>query len=240
MGSTSIPAPGIIPFFRRFWPHHSWRGHYRFDGSPESGWRHNDMRVFFQNGGSVGLAFNQNFEQLFEPFEIFEDIVLPKGKYRFDNFLLTVESDESADLFGVANYSWGEFYSGHIKTLSLRAGFRVGAEFLLAARYVHNAVDLPVGRFNTDLAMVQLNYSFTPKSYIQSLIQYNSTEREIGANIRFALLRTGSTGFFIVYNSHFDPTGIDPHEGIMVPSPHRTHRTLDRTILAKFTYLLDF
>ena len=28
--------------------------------------------------------------------------------------------------------------------------------------------------------------------------------------------------------------------GVMVPSPHRTHRTLDRTILAKFTYLLDF
>ncbi|MDE2927543.1 MAG: DUF5916 domain-containing protein [Acidobacteriota bacterium] len=234
------PRPKNHPFFRRFWPHHSWRGHYRFDGSPESGWRHNDMRVFFQNGGSVGLAYNQNFEQLFEPFEIFEDVVLPKGRYHFDNFLLTVESDESADLFGVANYSWGEFYSGHIKTLSLRAGFRVGAEFLLAARYVRNGVELPEGRFNTDLAMVQLNYSFTPKSYIQSLIQYNSTEREIGANIRFALLRTGSTGFFIVYNSHFDPTGIDPHEGPMVPGPYRTQRTLDRTILAKFTYLLDF
>ena len=234
------PRPRNHPFFRRFWPHHSWRGHYRFDGTPESGWRHNDMRVFFQDGGSVGLAYNQNFEQLFEPFEIFEDVVLPKGIYRFDNFLLTVESDESADLFGVANYSWGEFYSGHIKTLSLRAGFRVGAEFLLAARYVHNSVDLPEGPFETDLAMVQLNYSFTPKSYIQSLIQYNSTAREIGANIRFAMLRTGSTGFFIVYNSHFDPTGMDPHDGPMVPGPYRTQRTLDRTILAKFTYLLDF
>ena len=188
----------------------------------------------------MGLAYNQNFEQLFEPFEIHDGVVLPKGRYNFDNFLLTVESDESADLFGVANYSWGEFYSGRIKTLSLRTGFRIGAEFLLAARYVHNSVDLPEGPFETDLAMVQLNYSFTPKSYIQSLIQYNSTEREIGANIRFALLRTGSTGFFIVYNSHFDPTGMDPHEGPMVPGPYRTQRTLDRTILAKFTYLLDF
>ena len=54
---------------RRFWPHHSWNGHYRFDGQPESGFRHNDFHVFFQNGSSAGVAFDQNFEQLFEPFE---------------------------------------------------------------------------------------------------------------------------------------------------------------------------
>ena len=234
------PRPKNHPLIRRFWPHHSWQGHYRFDGSPESGFQHNDMRVFFQNGSSVGLAYNLNFEQLFEPFEISKDVVLPEGQYHFNNWFLTLESDESADIFAVANYSKGGFYSGHIKTLSLRAGFRFGAEFLLATRYVRNAVKLPEGNFSTDLAMVQVNYSFTPKSYLQSLVQYNSRERQIGVNIRLALLRTSSTGLFIVYNTSFDPSGFDPHEGVMTPSPHLSRKTMGRALVAKFTYLLDF
>ena len=95
-----------------------------------------------------------------------------------------------------------------------------------------------MGDFTTHLAILQFNYSFTPKSYIQSLIQYNSAINQIGANIRFALLRTSNTGLFVVYTTRFDTTGFDPHDGPLL-SP-RTRHTLDRALIAKFTYLFDF
>jgi len=96
-----------------------------------------------------------------------------------------------------------------------------------------------VGNFATDLAVLQFTYSFTPKSYLQSLIQYNSRNNQVGVNLRYALIRTANTGLFIVYNSRFDALGYDPDDpGGLLPSPYR--RTLDRAVLAKFTYMFDY
>ena len=233
------PRPRNSRLIRRFWPHYSWRGFYRFDGEKESSFGHSDFRVFFQNGSSVGLAYNQNFEQLFEPFEISPGIELSKGSYQFNNWLLTLESDESASLFTEAHISLGEFYRGRIRSLNIQGGFRSGAKFLLAGRYIWNDIRLPEGDFVTNLGVLQFSYSFTPKCYLQSLIQYNSSSRQIGLNIRFALLRTGNTGLFVVYNSQFDETGFDPHD-ISPLTREATQHTLNRALLAKFTYLFDF
>jgi hypothetical protein len=238
-GVSFSPRPKNSPFIRRFWPHHHWEGYYRYDGRQESGFRHSDFRVDFHNGSSAGLAFNESFEQLFEPFEIHPNVVLPVGEYPFNNWSLYANSDRSARLYATGRYSWGDFYSGRIRTLSLDGGLRSGAKYLLSARYIRNAAELPVGDFMTDLAVLQFTYSFTPKSYLQSLIQYNSASHQVGFNIRLAMIRIANTGLFVVYNSRFDTLGLDPHEDAgMLPTPYR--RTLNRALLAKFTYLFDF
>ncbi len=233
------PRPKNSRFIRRFWPHHHWQGYYRFDGRQESGFRHSDFRVDFQNGSSTGLAFNESFEQLFEPFEIHPDVVLPVGEYPFNNWSLYANSDQSARFYATGNYAWGDFYSGRIRTVTLGGGLRSSFRYLLSARYIRNDVELPVGDFTTDLAILQFTYSFTPKSYLQSLIQYNSASHQVGVNIRLAMIRIANTGLFVVYNSRFDTLGLHPDEDPgMLPMPYQ--RTLSRALLAKFTYLFDF
>jgi len=233
------PRPKNSRFIRRFWPHHHWEGYYRYDGQPESGFRHSDFRIDFQNGSSAGLAFNENYEQLFKPFEIYPGIVLPIGAYPFNNWSAYAETDRSARLYATGNYAWGAFYSGKIRSVTLGGGFRSGYKYLLSVRYLRNNIELPVGNFATNLAIVQFTYSFTPKSYIQSLLQYNSVSHQVGVNIRFALIRIANTGLFVVYNSRFDTLGLDPHEHSgVIPTPYR--RTLSRALLVKFTHLFDF
>lgn len=233
------PRPKHNRYIRRFWPHHHWEGYYRFNGQPESGFRHSDFRVDFNNGGAIGLAFNNNFEQLFQPFEVSPGVTLPVGRYPFNNWSFYVNTDPSARLYGTLNYAWGAFYSGRIHTLTMGAGLRSGFRYLLSANYTRNDVELPVGSFSTDLAILQFTYSLTPKSYLQSLIQYNSRSNQVGVNLRYALIRIANTGLFIVYNSRFDTLGQDIHDpGGMLPPPYR--RTLDRAVLAKFTYMFDY
>ena len=233
------PRPKHNRYIRRFWPHHHWNSYYRFNGQPESGFRHTDFRIDFNNGSSAGLAFNENFEQLFAPFEIHSGVTLPVGRYPFNNWSLYGNSDTSRRFYGNFNYAWGAFYSGTIRTTTVGGGYRSGFKYLLSANYVRNDVGLPVGDFATDLAILQFTYSFTPKSYIQSLIQYNSTDRQVGINLRYALIRLANTGLYIVYNSRFDTLGMNPDEnGGMPVTPYR--RTLNRALLAKFTYLFDF
>jgi hypothetical protein len=238
-GIFASPRPRNRRYIRRFWPHHHWEGYYRFNGEQESGFRHSDFRIDFNNGSQAGLAYNENFEQLFRPFEITPGVTLPVGKYSFANWSAYANSDPSARLYGNFNYAWGAFYSGRIQTLTLGAGMRSGYRYLLSARYIRNNVELPVGDFATDLAILQFTYSFTPKSYLQSLIQYNSTTRQVGVNIRYALIRMANTGLFIVYNSRFDTLGYEPNDpGGLLPPPYR--RTMARALLAKYTYMFDF
>lgn len=233
------PRPKNSRIIRRFWPHHHWEGYYRFNGRQESGFRHSDFRVDFQNGSSAGLAFNESFEQLFRPFEIHPGVVLPVGEYPFNTWSLYANSDQSARIYATGNYAWGDFYSGKIRTVSLGGGLRSGYKYLVSARYIRNDVELPMGDFTTDLAILQFTYSFTPKSYLQSLIQYNSASHQFGVNIRLAMIRIANTGLFVVYNSRFDTLGADSHEAAgTLPVPYR--RTLNRALLAKFTYLFDF
>ncbi len=233
------PRPKNSRIIRRFWPHHTWEGFYRFDGKLESGFRHNDFHVYFQNGSSVGSAFNQNYEQLFKPFEIHPGVVLPVGQYSFNNWSLYGDTDQSARLYATANYAWGSFYSGKIQTTTLGGGLRSGYKYLVSARYIRNDVALPVGQFATNLAVLQFTYSFTPKNYVQSLIQYNSASHQVGMNIRLAMIRLANTGLFVVYNSRFDTLGLDSHDLTgTLPTPYR--RTLNRALLVKYTYLFDF
>ncbi len=71
--------------------------------------------------------------------------------------------------------------------------------------------DDPQG-FKTAVLGLNASYSFTPRIYLQALLQYNDDTEDFGSNIRLGLLDTAGTGLFIVYNDtehlgYFDRTG---------------------------------
>ena len=127
----------------------------------------------------------------------------------------------------------GEFYDGTLRTVNLSAGVRRGPNFTWTGTYTRNFVDLPAGEFNTDLVGLRFNWSFSSSSYFQTFSQYNSVARQIGHNLRLALLSRSATGLFVVFNTAHatyefnDPHGVD-------------RRTQSRALIVKFTHLLDF
>jgi len=44
------------------------------------------------------------------------------------------------------------------------------------------------------------SYSFTPKMFIQGLVQYNNLSNLFSLNARFGLLETANSGLFVVIN----------------------------------------
>ena len=61
-------------------------------------------------------------------------------------------------------------------------------------------VDLDEGSFETSLIGLRTAYSFSPRVYLQSLIQYSNQTDSFSTNIRFGWLNTAGTGLFVVYN----------------------------------------
>ena len=199
----------------------------------ESSTQHRHLSTEWQNGGRLGFAWDSQFERLDRPFEVFPGIRVAPGSYQFSQFIADYKTDPSAALFLTGNVWGGRFYDGTIKSLDFGGGVRRGQNVTWTATYVKNFIRLPAGNFNTDLVNLRFNWSFTPKSYFQTLSQYNSRTNQIGHNLRLGLLSTSSTGFFVVYN-----TGIATRDFL---DPHGVERrTATRALFVKFNYLLDY
>ena len=215
-------------------PHFSGQNWYTLGtNDKESGFEHYHVTARWQNGGQLGLAWNRNFERLDEPFEVHPGIFIPVGGYQFSELISNFETDPSAPVFFGGNAALGDFYAGTIRSLNLRGGYRRGKNLTWTGSWISNFINLPVGEFNTNLIGLRFNWSFTPKSFLQTFSQYNSVTHEIGHNIRLGLLSASSTGLFVVFNTATTTVGfLDPHDV--------ERRTISRALFIKFTYLLDY
>jgi hypothetical protein len=61
-------------------------------------------------------------------------------------------------------------------------------------------LNLPNGSTDVVITGGRLAYSFTPRMFLQSLVQYNNVSRITSVNARFGLLRNANTGLFVVVN----------------------------------------
>lgn len=221
-----------VEWFRELRPHISYREHFDLDGFSESRLVHIDSHFEFANGAFFQLpALNFTREGLKEPFEIAPDVIVPPGGY--DNFEWGFEyrTDQSTPISVEGRIDIGGFYSGSRwgteSTLNLRFGETLAAS--LGATYYD--VNLPQGDFETALIRLRAAYSFSPRTYLQALVQYNDQTETFSTNLRFGWLNTAGTGLFVVYNDientgPFDRTGYD-------------RGPLDRAFIIKFTRQFD-
>jgi hypothetical protein len=169
---------------------------------------------------------NHVTEGIYEDFAIRgTDVIVPPGLYDGWEAVLVFRSDQSRALSFNTRADWGAFLSGDKRTTSADVTLRAGTRSSLTAALAYNDVSLPEGDFTTTLASLKLGYFFTPRIYLQSLIQYSDQVDTWSANVRFGWLNTAGTGLFIVYN---DVQGI---EGLSGPQ--------GRSLFIKFTRQFD-
>ena len=78
------------------------------------------------------------------------------------------------------------------------------------------------------LVRTRLNYTFTPRMFFAGLVQYNSTNESIGANLRFRWEYSPGSELFIVYTE-------DRHTTPLRPS--RTTELMNRGFVVKINKL---
>ncbi len=220
-----VRTPGL-EWFREYRPHLTYRQYDDLSGFTETRLIHIDSHFEFADGAFFQLpALNFTREGLRVPFEIVEGVVVPPGTY--DNFEWGFEyhTNLSAPVSLSGSIDLGGFYTGHRKGLGATVNTRLGQSFVANARLVLEDVELPQGEFTSTLIALKTAYSFTPRMYLQSLIQYNDQLRSLSGNVRFGWLGPAGTGLFLVYN-----------EG------RRTGRNSgpqERAFIAKFTRQFD-
>ncbi len=76
----------------------------------------------------------------------------------------------------------------------------MGDKFNSELNISYNDLKLPNGDATIVVTGAKLAYSFTPRMFLQSLIQYNNVTEITSVNTRFGWLRDANTGLFVVFN----------------------------------------
>ena len=181
-------------------PHASYRSFWGFDGFQETMYTHLDNHWQFRNAYEVHTGMNLTTEGVRTPFEIYPGIVVPPGTYNHAEGQFVFQTNLGAPASYYLQTYIGGIFGGSRVTTNHTVRLRVGETFTTETSYSLNDVDLPWGHFRTNLIRSRINYSFTPRTFVQSLVQYNDRADLWSMNIRFGWLQAANTGLFIVYN----------------------------------------
>jgi Domain of unknown function (DUF5916) len=228
------PQPKRWPWIRRISPHANYEAFHDIEtGEIQTARAHlHFFEIQPARGGRFGNFVDVTTDNPVLPFVVYntagERVVIPPGKYTWQQFASEYLSDPSAVASFTIRHRIGGFYDGDFQSLELTSSLRVGSRFVSSLGWTRQHAELDYGDFTTDLVPLKASYSFTTLASLQALLQYNSQTSQFSSNIRLALLNRSGTGLFVVYNDRRDTTTFNPLE------------TLGRSFIVKYTRLLDF
>ena len=195
-------------------------------GEHETQFTHIDNHTEWRNGYEVHTGMNISREGVFDPFEIYPGVIVPRGTYDHKEVQLVFNTNRGAPVSGDVQTIIGGLFGGDRLTVTSSVTARSGETFNTTLEWSYNDLDLPGGAFTTNLGRLRLSYSFTTRMFFQALIQYNDRADLWSSNLRFGLLSDANTGLFIVYN---DIQGID--DGVPTGA--------GRTLTVKYSYMFE-
>ena len=215
-------------------PHVSYRSYWGADDNfQETGFLHVDSHWEWRSGIEVHTGVNFRTEGVRNDFSL-GGVNVPGGTYDWAELQFVFFTNPSKPVSINNRTIAGGFFGGDrvsaSTSLRVRTGDKFNAEFTLQ----RNDVNLPAGDFTSNLFRTRLSYAFTPRIFLQSLLQYNDQADLWSMNARFGWLQSANTGLFIVFNqvSYLD---IVDNPGLFYGFGDLSNRSL--TI--KYTYLFD-
>ncbi len=185
------------------------------------------FRIEFENSDQAIAEFARNFEFLPEEFEISDGVILPIAEYNFQDVRLIYQFGPQRTLPGFVTFRKGSFFSGDRDEIAYNGRVEVSPQISIEPRLSLNWVNLPQGDFTARLVSARLNYTFSPRTFLSSFLQYNSSSDSFAASLRFRWEYQPGSDLFVVYSEGREDLSILP-------------RLANRSFAVKFTKLFRF
>jgi hypothetical protein len=186
---------------------------------------HVAMAWFFERGGYMEVQWNPRFERIIEPFKVRTDQSFPIGSYGWNEYALELETNHSRKVSGSALITTGGFWNGTQQTIKggvvYRPSYRL--TFDIALQRSDITLPQPMHDFVTNLVTSRIGYAFNTRTFLDTLLQYNTDLKQFSANIRFDLIHRPLSDLFVVYNEQQltnQPTPVNAGRGLIVKYTH--------------------
>ena len=192
------------------------------------------VTVEFSDSSNVQFQVTRDEELLSAPFRpqgIPPGHAIAPGRYAFTLGELSYSPTNSRRIAPTGSYRFGEYYDGTREGYTAGLRVRVSEKLASTFSFSRDTIDLPGGvSFNTDLASLRLDASFSTRMFLNAFIQYNNVTHQILSNIRYDFIHHPLSDIFIVYND-------TRFQNVLQPTPTQVP---SRSLVVKFTHLLSF
>jgi len=160
------------------------------------------FRAIFNNSAVVeSNLVRLTYERLNEPFNIYKNVEIPAGGYRFRRHHIGFSSPEDRRLtFGVSE-RWGSFYTGTLNELGFRSQYRPSPRFAISLTNRWNRFRLREGNLDVDVAGIQFSHAFSRFLHASTFVQINTAETKAASvNFRIRYTYRPDSDLIVVYN----------------------------------------
>jgi hypothetical protein len=194
-------------------------------GTKVSHTNHVAEAIFFERGGVLEVQWNPRFERIATPFKIRPDQSFAPGSYSWNEFAAELETDHSRVISGSTIVTLGGFWNGTQRTV--KAGVIVRPTYHLTFDVAMQRNDirlpLPMHDFVTNLVSSRVGFAFNTRTFLDTLLQYNTDLKQFSANVRLDLIHRPLSDLFVVYNEQqltSPPSPVNPGRGLIVKYTH--------------------
>jgi hypothetical protein len=180
-------------------PHIAYRIYSDFENRMQTSFLHIDNHWVWKSGLELHTGYNATGEGVYQPFSI-SDVEVDAGTYHHGEAQIVFFTNANKPLFYRTYTKIGGYFGGTRITTSNTFKLRMGDKFNSELNLSYNDLNLPNGDVNVVVTGAKLAYSFTPRMFLQTLIQYNNVTEITSVNTRFGWLRDANTGLFVVFN----------------------------------------
>ena len=164
-------------------------------------------RIELDNGERITFQAKHTKEQLEEDFDIYDDVIIPAGKYNFNSLRVMVETDESKMFAGQFGVDVGNFYDGTSRGFEIDAKFKPSGRFIVETQYQFARVELPTESFNANVLASRVVYSFSTRLFAKLFAQWNSADDVVVTNFLINYIYRPGSDFYFVFNQVYDEDG---------------------------------
>ncbi|MEM7480867.1 MAG: DUF5916 domain-containing protein [Acidobacteriota bacterium] len=169
--------------------------------------------IELENANEVFFFAGHEVEDLDQPFEISDGVIIPAGRYEFEAVRGVWDTNSSLPLSGFVAVRVGEFFDGDRTGIEGTVRWRPNRFFRTETSYFYNDIELPAGDFSTTLLRQRAALAFTPDLSLNGLVQYSDAAELLGVNLRLRWTYRPGSDLFVVYNETWDAPSLgDPRE----------------------------
>ena len=231
------PRPRSIAAVRQFF----WEGQIDYitdrAGLLETRQARGRFAVEFENSNLFDVIYNRNYEFLAEPFPLAATVIVPVGGYDFDDVEVGYQLGQQNRVSGRVAVQHGGFYGGTKTSLNFGMGsgffgtrLELTPQLSIEPNLSLNWIDLPFGKFDTQLVSTRTIYALNPLMFVSALVQYNSASRSVSTNLRLRWEYHPGSELFVVYNEERANTLLAP----------RRYPLQNRALIIKLNRLFRF
>jgi hypothetical protein len=157
-----------------------------------------------RSGEFFEFNIQRKAENLTEDFNIYDNIIIPKGEYWFTDWELQLGTYRGRKVYGFIFTNWGGFYDGSRTIYSASLNWQISKYLRFSTNYSHQNIFLPGGNFVVHELSSRIDFAVNPDLFGSAFVQWNNEAEEMLMNFRVNWIPKPGTNLYFVVNQGYD------------------------------------